>query len=87
MGIARVDKDSLATSQEEMEIKVGRARVVLSTIPWLAVVKPGARQLQTGAAPTKKVCDENKTNKQRNQKKRRTHKNIIDRRRAFIGYL
>ena len=38
--------------------------MVLSTIPWLAVVKPGARQLQTSAAPTKKVCDENKTNKE-----------------------
>ena len=36
--------------------------------------------------PTKKVCDENERNKQR-RKKRRTRKNIIDGRRAFIGYL
>ena len=35
--------------------------------------------------PTKKVCNENERNKQR--KKRRVHKNIIDGRRAFIGYL
>ena len=36
--------------------------------------------------PTKKVCDENERNKQR-KKKRRARKNIIDGRRAFIGYL
>ena len=37
--------------------------------------------------PTKKyVCDEKERKKQRNKKKR-MHKNIIDGRRAFIGYL
>ena len=35
--------------------------------------------------PTKKVCDENERNKE--EKKRRARKNIIDGRRAFIGYL
>ena len=35
--------------------------------------------------PTKKVCDENERNKQR--KKRHARNNIIDGRRAFIGYL
>ena len=34
--------------------------------------------------PTKEVCDENERNK---EKKRRARKNIIDGRRAFIGYL
>ena len=36
--------------------------------------------------PTKKVCDENERNKEE-RKKRRARKNIIDGRRAFIGYL
>ena len=35
--------------------------------------------------PTKKVCDENERNKE--EKKRRARKNIIDGRSAFIGYL
>ena len=35
--------------------------------------------------PTKKVCDKNERNKE--EKKRRARKNIIDGRRAFIGYL
>ena len=35
----------------------------------------------------KKVCDENDRKKQRNRKKQLARKNIIDGRRAFIGYL
>ena len=34
---------------------------------------------------SKKVCDENERNKQ--EKKRRAHKNVFDGRRAFIGRL
>ena len=37
--------------------------------------------------PTKKVCDETERSKQTKKKKQRARKNIIDERRAFIGYL
>ena len=41
--------------------------------------------MQAPASPRKKVCDENE--KQTKKKKRQACKNIIDGRRAFIGYL
>ena len=39
---------------------------------------------ESSRKPTKKVCDENERNK---EKKRCARKNIIDGRKAFIGYL